>query len=80
MAKEPLGSGTLEKRVEQASGKALFAEAVTMSKVETFALNVDDFARMVNGESTIVAEVAIGPLVVIATKEMDASASLGGST
>ena len=49
---------------------------MSVCKVELFAFYVDEIAFFVNDESTIVLEVAIGPLVVIATEEMDAGALL----
>ena len=47
---------------------------MTVGKIEAFAFYVDEFAFFVYYEATIVLEVAISPLVVIATEEMDAGA------
>ena len=48
-----------------------------MGKVEALALDIDEIAFFVHYESAIVAEVAVGPLVVVATEEVDTSALLG---
>ena len=50
---------------------------MTVCKIELFAFDVDEIAFWVHYESAKVAKVAVGPLVVIAAEEMDASALLG---
>ena len=49
---------------------------MSVGEIEAFAFDVDEIAFFVNDEATIVLEVAIGPLVVIATEEIDAGALL----
>ena len=61
---------------ENEGGATFFAYTMSVCKVELFAFYVDEIAFFVNDESTIVLEVAIGPLVVIATEEMDAGTLL----
>ena len=45
-----------------------------MGEIESFAFDVDEFAFVVYYESAIVAKIAIGPLVVVATEEVYAGA------
>ena len=72
-----MSCGTFEYVVEDASCKTFFAKSVTVGKIEAFAFDVDEIACFMHYESTVVAKVAVGPLVVIATEEVDTSALLG---
>ena len=48
VAEEPLGCATFEYVVYDACGEAFFTETMSMSKIEMFALDVDEFACFVH--------------------------------